>query len=801
MRHYLDLVPVSARVRRRQSRMTRFCIFLAAALVMTIFGMADMDIRCERIQAAQKDGIWQACLAVSEEQAALLRTWPQVESASWYGTFNYGLDRGCQVGGTETVVIGLEPEGRAMFPGLTLLEGGWPRGADEACFTGSVKDRLQAKVGDTVVMTLPDGREREWRISGFLDNVSLLTRQDVSGALLDMDGYLALGEEAGDSRGLYVIFRPGCPVERTLGQIREQFGLTDRQIARNTKLLALELQSADSYILKLYATGALLAVLVIGAGVLMLTGSMNSDVARRTEYFGLLRCLGAEPGQVARLVRKEALGWCASAIPAAVLTGSLVIWALCALLRYLAPGMFAGLPSFGISALGIGSSVTVGLITVLLAARAPAKRAASVSPLTAVSGNASASAWGRGTLGRRRRGAGRLMGPGGAELSLGVHHACGSKKNLFLISGAFAFFIILFLGFCTLIDLFHHGLRPVRPYAPDLTAAGEGNAVCLTAELAEALAADPSVKRVFGRGYAAPFQAAVQKADGAPEAACALQLFSYEEQQFSWAKGSLLSGSVEEAENGTGVLAVYQADVPLEPGDLLLLTDRTGMRLQVPVTGVLSDAPFDQAPGMGTVICSESLFAGLTGQEGYAVLDLQLNRRATDADAERIRAAVQAYAGRTGAAVSFSDRRLSNEEAKGAWYSFCLFVYGFLAVIAMICACGIVNCISMSVSARMRQYGMMRAVGMENVQVVRMVAAEAASYGFVGIVLGAAGGLPLHRLLFESLVTSRWGTPWSVPWAALAAILSVVACAVALSVAGPARRIAGMSVTDTIGTE
>lgn len=44
MKHYLELVPISARVHRKQNRMSIFCIILAVFLVTTIFGMADMFI-------------------------------------------------------------------------------------------------------------------------------------------------------------------------------------------------------------------------------------------------------------------------------------------------------------------------------------------------------------------------------------------------------------------------------------------------------------------------------------------------------------------------------------------------------------------------------------------------------------------------------------------------------------------------------------------------------------------------------------------------------------------------------------
>ena len=47
MKSYLSLVPISARVHKRQSRMTRICIILAVFLVTSIFSMADMMIRAE----------------------------------------------------------------------------------------------------------------------------------------------------------------------------------------------------------------------------------------------------------------------------------------------------------------------------------------------------------------------------------------------------------------------------------------------------------------------------------------------------------------------------------------------------------------------------------------------------------------------------------------------------------------------------------------------------------------------------------------------------------------------------------
>lgn len=54
MKSYLSLIPISAKVRRRQNRMTRLCIIFAVFLVTAVFGMADMDIRMEQSRLAEK---------------------------------------------------------------------------------------------------------------------------------------------------------------------------------------------------------------------------------------------------------------------------------------------------------------------------------------------------------------------------------------------------------------------------------------------------------------------------------------------------------------------------------------------------------------------------------------------------------------------------------------------------------------------------------------------------------------------------------------------------------------------------
>ena len=58
MNNYLSLIPISARVNRRQNRMTLLCIMISVFLVTAMFGVADMFIRSNSAAMQEKHGNW-----------------------------------------------------------------------------------------------------------------------------------------------------------------------------------------------------------------------------------------------------------------------------------------------------------------------------------------------------------------------------------------------------------------------------------------------------------------------------------------------------------------------------------------------------------------------------------------------------------------------------------------------------------------------------------------------------------------------------------------------------------------------
>ncbi len=56
MKSYLSLIPISAKVHRRQNHMTLLCIIFAVFLVTAVFSMADMGVKMEKTRLLNKHG-------------------------------------------------------------------------------------------------------------------------------------------------------------------------------------------------------------------------------------------------------------------------------------------------------------------------------------------------------------------------------------------------------------------------------------------------------------------------------------------------------------------------------------------------------------------------------------------------------------------------------------------------------------------------------------------------------------------------------------------------------------------------
>ena len=772
MKSYLSLIPISAKVRRRQNRMTILCIVIAVFLVSAIFSVADMMLRTQMNRAAGKDGSWHLQIAgITQSQAEQLAQQPDVVCAGAGAVLNEGGEEDYRLNGKRVVLYGCDAQFLRVNRSAAF-EGTFPEQDGEVLLGKGAARIFGVAIGDSVTLKLPDGQNRTLTVTGIggVDEsyyemqfalVDIYLPQETFESLLTGQGE-ALPQTVYDLQ-----YTSAAKAAKALPQLQQQYG--EDAVHENLNVMGSAGQSNSTAFRTVYSMAGVLFALVLLAGVLMISGTMNSNVAQRTRFFGMMRCLGMSKQQVVHFVRMEALNWCRIAVPIGLVLGTFSSWAVCGALRYGIGGEFATTPVLRLSTGGLCAGVVVGVVTVLLAAQAPAKRAAEVPPVAAASGSEQAAVVHHAAN----------LGSGRTETALGIYHATASKKNWFLITASFALSIVLALGFIVILQFASLLLPSLAPWQADVIYTGYDNERVLPDTMAQQLRRMPGVARVWGCTGLVHVPASSDRNNVEQVTFCSYDDFMLESSKSMVVKGRMAKNSGADNE----VMTMYNKTNPIRVGDTITVNG-----VPLTVVGAFSQGIF---PDDVTLIAPETLFRRVAGEQNYNMIGVQLDRTASDET-------VLALAAFSSDHIVVQDLRESNRQDRGTYYAARIVLYGFLAIIGGISLLNIVNSISMSVSARMKQYGVLRAIGMDDAQLKRMISAEAGTYAVSGLVVGIALGLVLNRKLYILLITHYFGAAWQVPWGCLAVIVVVVLAAVVLAVYTPVRRILMQPITATI---
>ncbi len=805
MRSYLSLIPISARVRRKQSKMTLICIALAVFLVTAIFSLTEAMINMEMDNSIDVAGNWHIWLnGAQDEQARQIAARSDVAVTSWYSVLNLDedlnltMDKKYFIQGAPTALCGVEQ------PFITDImhyfsEGSQVAGENQAVLTENARKLLGVKEGDAITLNTPAGNY-DFVVSGFRitgdgkyvgsnggEATALLLKEDQVGIFMNIQTFRAIANANHETCGgrFYVRFDERARLKKVLEEVKGQYGFTDDAVKLNTISMAAKGISDNKYIKNVYPLAALLFVMILAAGVMMISSSMNSNVAQRMQFFGMLRCLGASKKQIIHFVRLEALNWCKIAVPIGVVLGTVVTWILNAGIKYIIRGEFVNISIFIVSPSGILCGALVGVATVFFAAQSPAKKASKASPAAAVSGNAK-------NVKNVKRAANARLGK--VEMALGVHYAVSVKKNLLLMTGSFAFSIILFLCFSVVIQ-FVNCIMPQKASSPDIDIMNKDSSNSLDVSLYEAIKKVEGVSHVLGRRICFDVAAEAPEAAGSENlTAQNVDLMSYDDYQLEMLEkdDDLRKGSDASKVYGDSryALAIWDRDLPVQTGGRVRIDGE-----ELTIAGLLKYNPFTNSGGSDgkiTVIVSNETFLRLTGIQDYAIIEAQL---AGSAHAKALaKEQIQEMAGE----YEFRDRSGEDEAAK-EFYAFIAFGYGFVAIIALIALLNIMNSISMSVSSRIGQYGAMRAVGMSAGQLTRMIAAEAFTYAAFGFFVGCAVGLVLSKFMYDRIITAHfYYFTWELPVGQILIVFAFVFLTAVAAVCAPAKRIREMAVTEVI---
>ena len=774
MKSYLSLIPISAKVRKQQNRMTVLCIIIAVFLVTAIFSVADMMIRTESDFMINNHGNWHIAIKnISQDDADEISNRSDVTAVGAASQFNFEGEQPYRINKKRTVLYGTD-ETYIVQISNGIVEGTFPENDTEVMLTPNAVTALGVQLGDKVTLHTPAG-DRIFTISGFgTDDENYYNNQTyLVGSYLTQNAFtsvMAQNEVTNNELTYYVQFESATKAANAKRELQTQYQLPDESISENTGVMGMSGQSNSTAMQSIYGLAAILFVLVLLAGILMISGSMNSMIAQRTQFFGMLRCIGASHVQIIRFVRLEALNWCKIAVPIGVFFGTIISWIICATLHYGIGGEFSTTPVFQISPVGLISGVVVGVVTVFLAAQSPAKRAAKVSPISAVSGNIDNKVSANHAI---------KFNLGKIDNSLGFHHAIEKKKNWFLMTASFALTIMLFFSFSVILDFAKQLVPSQNVTSADIALSSYANKLDIERSLVDEIKKIDGVANAYGSSYMENIPATSSRA-GIDH----INIVSYDDTLLDYSKESIAQGALDTVYGDSNKVAtVYNRNNSLRIGDTIQFAGE-----EVEITCTLSQGLFGDDL---IIICSQETFDRIMGNTKYGLIGIQLDSNATEETIAEIRSLENDD-------IIITDQRESNKQNNATYLAVRIVCYGFLAIVGIISLFNIVNSISMSVSARMKQYGAMRAVGMDNRQLKRMISAEAYTYAISGLIVGCGIGLPLSRFLYNRLIAHYFGIEWSFPILRFGIVVAFIFISAIVSVYAPAKRIRNMAITETI---
>lgn len=540
---------------------------------------------------------------------------------------------------------------------------------------------------------------------------------------------------------------------------------------------SLELALKNSTITSLYIIAFVFFILILIAGILMISSSINSNISQRTQFFGMMRCIGMSKKQIIRFVRLESLNWCKISIPMGILLGVISTWILSLILKFFVAGEFTNIPLFQISFIGIISGVLMGIISVLISASIPAKKAAKVSPIVAASGNENADYFNSKVIKNNFK----------IEKSLGLNHAISNRKNFRLIISSFALSIILFLSFSVFIDFIGH-IMPQKSNTPDFSITSFDGTNSVDHRLIEKLENINGVKNIYGRQN--KMDIPVKFTDKSVDSK--VDIVSYSDFDLN----SLIKD--KELIKNSNISKVYgknnQIIITPDKDNNLRIKDKIIIdNKEMEIAGILKNNIFssDGSPdGNLTIITSNETYTDILDEKDFSLLMIQSNNKITDENINEIKNLLNDN-------YEFKDMR--EQQTSNMYKAFKLCIYGFLIIISLVAVLNIVNNINLSVNSKIKQYGFMKAVGMSQRQVNKMIITEALVYAISGCALGLIIGLFISNRLYYTLITKHFPlSAWRVPVNSIIIIILFILISILLAVYKPIKEMKKISITEII---
>jgi putative ABC transport system permease protein len=744
--------------------------------------------------------------------------------------------------------VGGEDLGGRNLTDSEFIEGRRPRQGLEIGLQDSWADANDVRVGERVRLAAPAG-ERRFEVVGLFQFSTGLEFGGQGFGVMPIDSARRVMDKRRGFDEVNVVVAGGeGAVDEVQKRLRDRLGKGIRVLTPEAKSEDIEAQlQAFDVILYFFAAMALFV------GGFLIFNSFNMTVLQRIREIGTVRTLGATRGMVVGSVLREAL--LLGVIGSALGVGLGILLAL-GLVRLMREGLDFPIGDLVVTPVAPIAAVATGMITAILGALYPARRAGGTSPIRAVLGSE----------GLRRRPRARRAAIGAVLIVAGLAGAfwLGAADETTTavaaagMAGTFAVFfgIALVAPFAIVpaVRVLAWPLRRISPVTGRLAADSVRSDPARTAATATGLMIGlalvvavnslgssflKSIEEEFDRSFArdltvqptgfAPGEGPQQtianrlrdRLARIPEADVVARERIIYTPNLPGPKGERGSDGLLFAFNPGQYIAVDETEIAgggsrervfaqLEKGEVTIgkgYADETGLEVGDPITlsGPSGRERTEVAGIVETVVYAGQTVGMSLGtiEDVYGVTaDSELALKATSADKrDELEQAVTKIVRKDypNLAVLSNDELKSEVEAQ-INEQFGIF-YAIVGVAIFASLFGIINTLSMSVLERTREIGVLRALGSSRWQVRRQVANESLVIGLIGALLGVAVGAGMGYALLKGLSSGIPGVEYRPPIATMVAVTGAGLVLGLVAAIMPARRAAHLDVIRAISYE
>ncbi|MER5684332.1 FtsX-like permease family protein [Streptomyces sp. NPDC002205] len=711
----------------------------------------------------------------------------------------------------------------------TFVDGTGPVGDGRIALDKETAKKGTYEVGDRVRVAT-NGPVKEYTLSGIFTTEDGAVNAGGSLVLFDTPVAQQLYLKPGWFQDITVTAAAGASDQKLLDAVEPL--LPKDATARTGKVLADDqAKQIESGLGNLNTMLLAFAAIALFVGIFLIANTFTMLVAQRTRELALLRAVGASRRQVKRSVLLEAavVGALASVI------GFLLGLGLATGLRS-AMSLIGGKIPAGplvISPVAVGAALGVGILITVLAAWLPARRAAKIAPVAAMS-SVHAVATTKSLVVRNSIG-GVLTLLGAAGIVAGA--AAGSDGRTIIGAGAF----VALIGVIVLIPLLSRPVialvRPLllklfgvsgklaaqnavrNPRRTGATASALAIGLTLVTGISvlgvtlgqavdrmttDNIKADYMISMASGDSLDESALTALEKSD-AVSAVSPQQAASIRVEGAHHAVSGVTPGDVQKVFSVKTVSGSLDslADGEIAVGDKTAKSNGWKPGTSLPVTydddkkGTLKvGAVYEENEFLSPVLMPKDILDAHQGHPDIREIWLKTDGGASKANEQAV---VDALGDNP--AMSVMDRQDIRDMFGGFISTALNIMYGLLAMALIIAVLGVVNTLAMSVFERQQEIGMLRAIGLDRRKVKRMIRLEAVVISVFGAVVGVALGTFLGWAIGRTLASAIPGYALVIPWDRIAVFLVLAALVGVLASLWPARSAAKLNMLTAIKTE